>query len=379
MRGVKYIGPFNDYSGYGEASRNYILALNRAGVPLTIEGRCFDKNPPTTGTKEEREIINSLVSKQIDYDVVIVHLTPDLAPYYIDAHPGKYVINYTVWETSRLHPLWAESCNKSDEIWVPCDWNVASFRESGVSKPIFKMPHGISLDYFEGYSGDNFSIGGVDKSNTFLFYSILQWNYRKNPEALFKAYFNAFTPEDNVALILKAYVGRGMPQEEEARQIKEVVGRLKKDLGLPYYPPVKLITEVLSTDKMKALHLYGDAYVSLTRGEGWGLPMMEAGLAGNPVIATGMGGNMEFMSAENSFPIDFMWTYVSGMSSFNNWYLGNQRWAEPDVIHAARLMKEVYLNRKAAKEKALLLQQRIKQEFNWDATASLMVKRLQEL
>lgn len=105
MRGVKYIGPVFDHSGYGEASRNYVLALHRAGVPLTLQPHCFEKDPPPVGTAADRDALNSLVDRNIGYDVVIVHLTPDHLPAYAQKYKDKHLISYTVWETSLLHPM----------------------------------------------------------------------------------------------------------------------------------------------------------------------------------------------------------------------------------------------------------------------------------
>lgn len=378
MRGVKYIAPYRDHSGYGEASRNYILALYRAGVPLTIEPHCFEPNPPTVGTAEERAVFSRLEGADIDFDVVIVHLTPDLAPIHARKHPDKYVINYTVWETSKLHPLWAGACNGVDEVWVPCDWNVKAFKESGVRKPVHKIPHGIDTDMYVGADPSKFSLPGRSP-DSFVFYSIMQWNSRKNPDGLLRAYFNAFTGDDPVRLVLKTYVGRGLSPRQETDQLKEMIGRIKRDMNLPNYPCMSLITSSLSTEQMRALHLFGDAYVSLPHGEGFGLTLFEAGLAGNPVIATGMGGNMEYMTEENSYPVPFMWDYVAGMGTFNQWYLGNQQWARPNLIAASNLMRHVYENRDEAKQRGELLRARIKGEFSWDAIAELMLKRLGEL
>src|SRR5690606_9283745 len=115
----------------------------------------------------------------IDYDVVIVHLTPDLLVQYAPQYTNKYLISYTVWETSKLHPNWVAACELAQEVWVPCTWNKHVFKESGVTKPIFVIPHGIDPNNFSGtYS---FSVSGIDKQDTFVFYSIFQWNNRKNP------------------------------------------------------------------------------------------------------------------------------------------------------------------------------------------------------
>jgi glycosyltransferase involved in cell wall biosynthesis len=119
--------------------------------------------------------------------------------------------------------------------------------------------------------------------------------------------------------------------------------------------------------------------VSLTHGEGFGLTMFEAGLAGKPVIATGKGGNMEYMTSENSYPVPAEWDYVYGMSTFNPWYLGSQEWARPSLPEAARIMRHVFNNREEAAEKAALLRNRIKTEFSWDMVAGQMISRLKEL
>lgn len=377
MKGVKYVAPVFDNSGYGEASRNYILSLYNAGVPITVEARSFESNPAPVGTQEERDVLNSLVDRDIEFDVVIVHLTPDLAPAYLDKYPGKYMISYTVWETSKLHPLWAECCNLMDEVWLPCDWNIEAFKSSGVTVPLIKIPHGIDPKTFDSCHGTDLFSNAT--GSTFNFYSIMQWNARKNPEGLLRAYYNAFRNEEDVRLILKTYIGRGLPPSEEARRLKEAVQRIKVDMQLPSYPKVVLISDVLSTEQMKGLHLFGDAYVSIPHGEGWCLPMMEAGLAGNPVIGTGVGGNMEYMDEINSYPVPYIWDYVYGMATFNPWYLGEQQWARPSVPETSRLMSHVFNYRERSKAKGLLLQKKIKEEFSWDSVASKMIRRLSEL
>lgn len=373
--GVKYICPYKDHSGYGEASRNYVLALHRAGVPITLQPHCFERNPPTVGTEEDRAILESLVNKDIEYDTVIIHLTPDLISQHAIENRGKRLISYTVWETDLLHPMWASSLEPVEEIWVPSQWNIDAFRNSGVTKPMFKIPHGIDVNTFDSVDPDLFNIPGIKENDTFTFYSILQWNARKNPEGLLRAYFNAFKSEHNVKLLLKAYIGGGSPSEE-ANAIKNMVQNLKKDMGPLNFPKVSLVTDFLSSEQMKAFHIFGDCYVALPHGEGWGLTSFEAGLAGNPVIATGAGGSTEYMTLENSFMIRASESYVSGMSSFNPWYLGNQKWFDPDLIEASNAMKFVFDHREAANEKAKKLKDRIVNNFSWDDVAKKMIERL---
>ena len=379
MKRVRYVGPVFDHSGYGFASRNYVLALDKAGVPLTVEPHCFESKPPPVGTPQERERLLQLVNRKEDFDVLIVHLTPDLLPQYVKKYPNKYIISYTVWETSRIPNLWAKCCNMAKEVWVPCDWNVEAFRNSGVTVPIRKVHHGINTKQFDGVSLDGFEVGGIDKDNTFVFNSVMQWNARKNPEALIRTYFATFGPDEPVRLVLKAYIGRGFSPAEEAQKLKASIQRIKADMQLPAYPKMNLIANSLSEEQMRQFYLYGDCYVSLTHGEGFGLTMFEAGLAGKPVIATDKGGNMEYMTPENSYPVPSVWDFVRGMSTFNPWYWGNQLWAYPSGAEASRLLRHVYENRDEASAKGELLRSKIVSEFSWEAVAEQMVSRLKEL
>lgn len=379
MKGVKYVAPVYDMSGYAEASRNYILALHQAGVPLTVHPHCFETAQPDVCSVEDKETLDSLVDKDIDFDIVIVHLTPDHIPMYVAKYPDKYVISYTVWETTLLHPKWAADCNMASEVMVPCDWNVKAFKDSGVTVPITKVHHGIDTTLYATPPTEE-DIASVGMSGTtFNFLSVMQWNFRKNPEGLLRAYFNTFTAEDDVRLIIKAFIGKGQPPAVESSQIKDVINRIKEDMGLPSYPRVRLIVNKLSNAELQKLYASCDAYVSLTHGEGFGLTAFEAGLAGKPVIVTGMGGNMEYMSFENSFPISAEPEYVYGMSTFNPWYLGNQQWAHPSLPEAARTMRYVFDNIDVAKIKGTRLRQRILSEFSWESVAQQMIGRLKEL
>jgi glycosyltransferase involved in cell wall biosynthesis len=373
MNGIKYIAPVLDFSGYGEASRNYILALHEKGIPITVTPRNFDPSPPPIADEYKRETLNSLINKDIDYDTIIIHLTPDLYPHYIET--GKYNIGFAAWETSLLPPKWVHTCNILNEMWVPCRWNKDSVKNSGVTVPVHIIPHGIDINLFDSAVGKEFSISTLDKS-TFKFYSIFQWIHRKNPEGLLRSYFNAFDESDNVALILKTYRTVG---GKDKGVIRDKILEIKKDMNIGAYPKVILVGDILSTAQMLGLHIYGDCCVGLHRGEGWGLPLFEAGLAGKPVIATSLGGNTEFMTKENSYLVDYQETYVSNMSSFNPWYLGSGTWAEPNQIHTSQLMKEVFYNRDEAIKKGNLLKENIVANFSWGCVADMVIERLKNI
>ena len=372
IKAIKFVGPVMDHSGYGAASRANILSIHKKGFPICVEPHCFERNQTAVGSVEDRQTMDELISKasSMEYDAVVSQLTPDIA--LMHREPGKYNISYFAWELSVVHPKWVECLNLMDEIWIPSDWNITALKNSGVRKPIFKVPHGIELNKFDSINS-NTTIPGID-TDTFKFYSIFQWQPRKNPEALLRAYFNAFTVNDNVVLVLKTYFSQGGQQEQNS--MIERIKYIKKDMLMPSYPRVVLITDVLPGDQILSLHKSMDCFVSMSHSEGWGLTPFEAGLAGKPVIATGATGNMEFMTVDNSYPVDFQWEYTHDMSNFNRWYLGYGQWASPSEVHAAKLMRHVYNNRQEAKDKGSRLRERIISEFNYDKIADIMIGRL---
>jgi len=370
IKGIKYVAPCLDNSGYGQASRGNILALNKLGIPLTVKPVTFEALRPDLG--KDGEIIKSLISKDIDYNVVIVHTTPEFWSTHIE--DNKLNLGYTIWETSKLHPSWKNYINYNiNAVMVGCEWNVEVFKNSGITKPIFVVPHGINIAAFD--SINDFNIRGLAE-NTYTFYSIFQWVERKHPIALLKAYWYAFQNNENVALVLKTYRSDYSDSEKEA--IRITLRRLREVTVFNNYPPVFLLPNMLTSDEILGLHKRGDCYTSLDRGEGFGLSPFMAGAVGNPIIVTGFGGSTEYAKEDNSYLVDYQLTPVNGMP-WSPWYKAEQLWAEPSVIHGAELMRHVYENQEEAKEKGAKLKDYIKNNFSWEVIGNKIIEAIRSL
>jgi hypothetical protein len=116
-----------------------------------------------------------------------------------------------------------------------------------------------------------------------------------------------------------------------------------------------------------------DCYVSLHRSEGFGLTPAEAMYLGKPVIATGYSGNLEYMTAENSYLVDYA---VKPIGSRNEPYPPDGEWADPDTDHAARLMREVVENPSEAERRGRQAAIDIRAGFSADAAGETMERRL---
>lgn len=367
IKGIKYIAPIFNNSGYAKASRGNILALHERGIPLTLNPVSFEEIQPDLG--EDGVILNSLVNRDIDYNVVMIHLTPE--HWNKLKEPGKVNIGYTIWETSRLHfnwPIWIN--NDVEKVLVGGHWNKKVFKDSGVEIPIGVVPHGINISDFDGV--EPYSIAGVS-DNTYVFYDIFQWTERKHPLALIKAYWHEFNEEDNVALVLKTY--RGDYSEDEKEAIRVTIKRMKSVTPMDYYPPIYLIPNMLSEDEILGLHARGDCFVSFNRGEGFGLSPFAAGACGNPIIITGYGGVCEYAQEHNSYLIDYTMTPVFGMP-WSPWYRGDQLWAEPDIVHGAGLMRYVYENQHASNTRGNTLKNHIADNFTWGHIGKRIIEEI---
>lgn len=370
IKGIKYTGPIFDGSGYAQACRGNIMALRSLGVPITLNPISFESLRPNLG--EEGEILSSMIDKVIDYNVNLIHTTPEFWSKH--AEKGVKNIGYTIWETTKLHKSWPPYINESvDACLVGCSWNEEVFKNSGVTVPVGVVPHGINIEDYE--SCEPYSVAGLPEDK-FAFYSIFQFTERKNPLALIKAYWYAFQNDENVALVLKTYRSDYSDAEKDA--IRLTLRRLKQVTLMDKYPPIYFISNMLTNEEMCGLHARGDCYASLDRGEGFGLSPFAAGAVGNPIIVTGFGGALEYAKPDNSYLVDYTLEPVFGMP-WSPWYRGDQLWATPNIEHGAKLMRHVYENQEEAREKGNKLRSYIRENFAWKVIGQKIIDEIQRI
>src|SRR5262249_16789407 len=138
---------------------------------------------------------------------------------------------------------------------------------------------------------------------------------------------------------------------------------------------IRIIDAIFSRKETVSLMKAADSYVSLHRSEGFGLTMAEAMSAGKPVIATAFSGNMEFMTPANSYLVKYSLTEID--REYGPYREGF--WADPDLDHAAELMRHVFANRKEARQIGRRGRADILKDFNEQRVGALMRDRLVRL
>lgn len=365
---VKYTGTAQDYSGYGSANRAFITALYVAGVDVTTELLRQTGEWADNGWTEK--LSKSLEKRNINYKVKIIHLTPDIYRRYME--PNKYHIGHLFWETDRLPKEWIEPCNKMGEIWTSSDKMAEVFKASGVKVPIYSFPQPIDI----GIADKNYGRYSIPGHKGYLFYAMFQWIERKNPKALLRAYWEAFTGRRDVSLLLKTY--RVNFNKDEFLKIEEEITRWKREFRLPHYPQVILVRTLLDQDKIYKLHQTADCFVSADHGEGWNRCLHEALLMGKPSITTARGGIHEYLNNDLYFPIPSTYVPVKEVP-WIPYYKEGQRWADIDHEKLKDAMLFAFANRDLVTAKGMVAKDFIKDNFSYQKIGEKMRRRLEAI
>eukprot|EP01052_Picozoa_sp_SAG31_P022704 SAG31_NODE_1820_length_7198_cov_3.163122_5_plen_133_part_00 len=117
-------------------------------------------------------------------------------------------------------------------------------------------------------------------------------------------------------LRLRTYVPHWEPPPHDVNvRVRQYAAKVMAGAELTNLAAVEIVTEEVSREQMRNLYASSDAFVLPSRGEGWGLPVMEAMAMGKPVLVTNYSGPAEMMSSENSYPIG----WAGGGTSTNRW------------------------------------------------------------
>lgn len=377
---VVWRGPVLDATGYGTASREYALALDRQGVDVKIETYTWGFSC-IGAEKYEKARLRYLIKKAYarNKQRILIYHTP---PGNIDTREDRKKFNYsilnTVWETPKIPNSWLSIINKFDAVCVPCSQNIEAMINSGVNIPVFLVPHGADTNK---YRPENKKLSLAEAEGKFIFVSVFDFQHRKNPETLLKAYWKEFTSADNVALVIKTY-------GDKSERITNKIFEYKKKLGFgDETAPLIIMTGILGEQQFRGIYTLGNVFVLPTRGEGVGLPFIEALSSGIPVIATGWGGQMDFLTEKNSFLVDYKLSYPGiSMNSedaistvYRDLFEGEgQIWAEADSNDLRKQMRYAYENPDVCKQKGYQGRMDMLQ-LSWDKAGSALKQSVERI
>jgi SAM-dependent methyltransferase/glycosyltransferase involved in cell wall biosynthesis len=356
--GINLVGYLTSERGVGEAARQILSALEAADVPVTTI------DSPTV-PEQISETLGGLAEESYPYDFDLICVNADMLPVVATAlgprfFEGRHSTGLWFWEISHFPAGWHQSFDYVDEVWVASE-HIAEALRSLTSTHVHTIRMPVAPAPPDEASREEL---GMPDGFCFLFlFDYRSVFRRKNPLGLVEAFCKAFEPGSGPSLVIKSICGDEFPAER-AELAAAVAGR----------PDIHLIEDTITTGMKNAMIAGCDCYISLHRSEGLGLTMAEAMYFGRPVIATAYSGNLDFMTAQNSFLVPHTMTEIGPGADP---YPAGAQWAEPDLDQAAELMRRVFENQEGAAVRGRRAAEEIRQTHSPEAAGEAIKLRME--
>jgi glycosyltransferase involved in cell wall biosynthesis len=245
--------------------------------------------------------------------------------------------------------------------------------ELKLEKPIEALFEGVDEDVFKPINDSSLDLVDNIKED-FCFLHVGLWGQggygedRKDIAKLVKIFYESFAnKKKQPALILKSAGATFsiLDREECLKKIKQIKNKFPKDWNLPN---IYLLHGSLSTDEMNKLynHPKVKSFVSLTHGEGFGRPLLEATMVGLPVIASAWSGQMDFLSSTDSMLLGGELVSVPKSQHWKDIIIPESQWFNVNEQQAYKAMNHCFSNYDEVKEKALNLMKINRDKFTLD-------------
>lgn len=287
---------------------------------------------------------------------------------------GNFNIGMTAAvETDKCNPQWVDCCNKMNMIIVPSQHTRRTLEASGqLTVPVIVIPEAFPDTFLDGKTVDL----GLTFDTPFNFLVFGQFtgnnpeNDRKNLFYTIKWLCETFKDNKEVGIIIKTNHGRNTRIDRNV--CKNLIERLLAEVRKGgKTPPVYLVHGDMDDSEIYSLfkHQSVKAMINLTRGEGFGLPILEAAAAGLPVIATNWSAHTEFLNQGKWVQVDYTLAPIHDSRVDNRIFMKGTRWAQPSEDNFKRRVKKFYESTLTPTEWAKDLGESIKKTHSFRAIA----------
>jgi glycosyltransferase involved in cell wall biosynthesis len=335
MKKVVIRAPLLSISGYGEHSRQVFKYLStKTNITLKANIVQWGNTAWHINANECDGLVGKIMSMSVGddsgYDVSFQVQLPDewsdsLAKFNVGITAGV--------ETDICDKKWIDGINRMNLVIVPSKFVKDTFLRSGeVTTPIVVIgewyQENLDLDPLQSIHDLKF-----DTNFNFLVVSQLtstnENSDRKNIINTIKWICESFENDKDVGIVLKTNLGRGTFIDREA--VFNLVRNTVKVFRKGAFPKIHVIHGNMSDREMTSLYTHPSvkALINLTRGEGFGLPILDAATAGLPVITTNATGHLDFMKLGKFVGIEYDAVEIPKDRIDNRIFIEGAKWVNP--------------------------------------------------
>lgn len=351
--GLDVVGYLLSEIGLGEAARLLVGALDAAQIPTRLV------NVPLPGRQADDRLADRLAVSDKHAAALSIFGLMDLRVFATRASRHQVNIAYPYWELptapSSVRPIF----DRFDAYWAPTTF-IRDMLTAEQSRPVRLIPQPIRLS---PRPPPALTFEGPLRVLSFFDYDSVMT--RKNPLGAVHAFMAAFpVVKSDVQLVIKA---RGSLRTEAQERLYEFIER---------DPRIVIIDETLTREGMDALMASCHVFLSLHRSEGFGLGCAEALASGKIVVATNFGGPRDMITPATGYPVAFRPVrlapddYPESEGSY---------WAEPDVSHAAEILRAIYDRPAEAAAKPRAGYAYLKANHSFEVVGTRIAQALREL
>ena len=365
-RKLKITGPYKGITGYDNHTRYIVKALYKAGLEVGLTD-LPEWSPAKLPLLLQDQWFEQL-QRSIDADT---HLFFSM-PHQVQSKKGERIINYTMFEANRIPALWVRHSEEHDLIIVPANFCKQAWIDSGVpEEKLIVCPLGVDSKLFNPdvephllYAPDGRSVSNFKTR----FLNISEASDRKNIIGLLRAWLTVTSAKDDALLILKP----GFYTQSTKENFRENLMRLEKFIGKSFNQaaPILYIGQIFSSIDMPRLYTSATHYISTSYGEGFDLPMLEAGVSGLQLIAPRHSAYLDYLHDNiahliSTKPVE---AKLPGDPATGEFFAG-AHWWEPDYDELCEIIRLI-IDGKAEKLSA----KNELSELTWTRTAEHLEK-----
>ena len=377
MKSVLIRGPLLSQSGYGVHSRQiFKFCEAQKDWNVSTQALPWGITPWNINSEDEDGIYGQIMSKSVRqaqrFDISIqIQL-----PHEWDTSLADFNIGITAGvETTKCSTEWAnQHCDKMDLVIVPSEFaknTLAKSRVGSPKTPIEVLPEAYFSELLE--EPENDPLKNIQTQKNILMVGTLTSEApesdRKNLVNSIIWFMKAFQGKPDVGLIVKTSKGRDTTIDRQL--VRKMLEQVKKYSGVSGKKAPKLYMLHGSMSRAEMRDLYKSpklsAYASATRGEGFGLPLLEAAISGLPVVATNWSAHTEFLSGDSFLDTAYDLKPVPKTRVDGKIFVQDALWAEPREGNFSRKLKIAIAENGKLKEKAVDLSAELRDSHSLDA------------